>query len=66
LGLDTDQIDGVHFGSLIHDVGKISIPAEILSKPRKLSDIEFMLIKTHPQAGYNILKGLDFPWPVAK
>lgn len=66
LGLDTAQIEGVHFGGLIHDVGKISIPAEILSKPGHLSDIEFMLIKTHPLAGYNILKSIDFPWPVAK
>jgi len=66
MGFGGEQVDGVHFGSLIHDVGKISIPAEILSKPGKLSEIEFMLIKTHPQAGYGILKGIDFPWPVAK
>ena len=66
MGLDSGQVDGVHFGSLIHDVGKISIPAEILSKPGRLGEIEFMLIKTHPQAGYNILKDIDFPWPVAQ
>jgi PAS domain S-box-containing protein/putative nucleotidyltransferase with HDIG domain len=66
LGLSAEQIEGVHFGGLIHDVGKIAIPAEILSKPGHLSDIEFMLIMTHPLAGYNILKGIDFPWPVAK
>ena len=66
MGLDGDQVDGIHFGSLIHDVGKIAIPAEILSRPGRLSDIEFMLIKTHPQAGYNILKSIDFPWPVAQ
>jgi PAS domain S-box-containing protein/putative nucleotidyltransferase with HDIG domain len=66
MGLDSEQVDGVHFGSLIHDVGKIAIPAEILSKPGRLTEIEFMLIKTHPQAGYNILKGIDFPWPVAQ
>ena len=65
-GLGEEQVDGVHFGSLIHDVGKISIPAEILSRPGRLTEIEFMLIKTHPQAGYNILKNIDFPWPVAK
>ncbi|MDP3617037.1 MAG: HD domain-containing phosphohydrolase [Rhodoferax sp.] len=46
-------------------LGKIHVPAEILSKPGKLSDIEFMLIKTHPQAGYDILKNVDFPWPIA-
>ncbi len=66
LGLDAMQVEGVHFGGLIHDVGKIAIPAEILSKPGRLSDIEFMLIKTHPLAGYNILKNIDFPWPVAQ
>ena len=66
MGLAGEQVDGVHFGSLIHDVGKISIPAEILSRPGRLSEIEFMLIKTHPQAGYNILKSIDFPWPVAQ
>jgi PAS domain S-box-containing protein/putative nucleotidyltransferase with HDIG domain len=66
MGLNEEQIDGVHFGSLIHDVGKIAIPAEILSKPGRLTEIELMLIKTHPQAGYNILKGIDFPWPVSQ
>lgn len=66
MGLSAERIEGVHFGSLIHDVGKISIPAEILSKPGRLTEIEFMLIKTHPQAGYNILKSIDFPWPVAR
>ena len=50
----------------IHDIGKISVPAEILSKPTALTDIEFMLIKTHSQGGYNILKDIDFPWPVAR
>jgi HD-GYP domain-containing protein (c-di-GMP phosphodiesterase class II) len=64
--LSAELIEGIHFGSLIHDVGKIAIPAEILSKPGRLTEIEFMLIKTHPQAGYNILKGIDFPWPVAQ
>jgi putative nucleotidyltransferase with HDIG domain len=66
MGLAAELVEGIHFGSLIHDVGKIAIPAEILSKPGRLTEIEFMLIKTHPQAGYNILKGIDFPWPVAR
>ena len=65
-GLGGEQVDGIHFGSLIHDVGKIAIPAEILSRPGRLSEIEFMLIKTHPQAGFSILNGIDFPWPVAQ
>jgi HD-GYP domain-containing protein (c-di-GMP phosphodiesterase class II) len=49
----------------LHDLGKIAIPGEILSKPSKLSDHEFNLIKIHPQTGYDILKDIDFPWPVA-
>jgi HD-GYP domain-containing protein (c-di-GMP phosphodiesterase class II) len=50
---------------VIHDLGKISIPAEILSKPGEINDSEFALIKQHPQTGYEILKGIDFNWPVA-
>jgi HD-GYP domain-containing protein (c-di-GMP phosphodiesterase class II) len=52
--------------SLIHDLGKISLPAEILSKPGKLTEIEFRLVQNHPQAGYEILKNIDFPWPIAQ
>jgi PAS domain S-box-containing protein/putative nucleotidyltransferase with HDIG domain len=63
--LPSDVIDGIRMAGVIHDLGKISIPAEILSKPGKLSDIEFNLIKVHPQAGYDILKRIEFPWPVA-
>ncbi len=66
MGLTTDQIEGVSMAGTIHDLGKISIPTEILSKPTKLSGIEFSLIKTHSQNGYDILKGIDFPWPVAR
>ena len=51
---------------MIHDLRKISVPAEILSKPGKLSENEFALIKTHAQAGYEILKDIDFPWPIAR
>ncbi|MBI4843199.1 MAG: HD-GYP domain-containing protein [Nitrospirae bacterium] len=65
MGLPEKQIDGIRIGGSIHDIGKISIPAEILSKPSKLTDIEFALIKTHTQIGYDILKDIDFPWPVA-
>lgn len=66
MGLTTDQIEGTHAASTIHDIGKISVPAEILSKPTKLSGIEFSLIKVHSQSGYDILKDIDFPWPVAR
>ena len=65
MGLSEDAQEGVHFGALIHDLGKVQVPAEILSKPTRLTKIEFELIKTHPQAGYDIIKGIDFPWPVA-
>jgi PAS domain S-box-containing protein len=65
LGLPPDKIEGIRIASLIHDIGKISVPTEILSKSTKLSDIEFSLIKVHSQIGYNILKSIDFPYPVA-
>jgi PAS domain S-box-containing protein/putative nucleotidyltransferase with HDIG domain len=65
MGLDAHRIEGLRVGGYIHDIGKIIIPAEILSKPAKLSEVEYMLIKEHPRAGYDILKNVDFPWPVA-
>jgi len=66
MGLSRDRIDGIRVMGAIHDLGKISIPAEILSKPTKLNDMEFGLIKAHAQAGYDILKEIEFPWPVAE
>ncbi|MBN1843854.1 MAG: HD-GYP domain-containing protein [Deltaproteobacteria bacterium] len=65
MGLSAEQIDGIRMAGVIHDVGKISIPAEILSKPTRLTDIEFSLIKTHSQVGYDMLKTVEFPWPIA-
>lgn len=65
MGFTRDRIDGIRIAGSIHDIGKISIPSEILSKPATLTAIEFKLIKTHPQMGYDILKNIDFPWPVA-
>jgi putative nucleotidyltransferase with HDIG domain len=64
--LPQEAVEGIYMGSLIHDVGKIYVPAEILSRPGKLSEAEFNLIKAHPQVGYDIIKGIEFPWPVAK
>jgi putative nucleotidyltransferase with HDIG domain len=64
--LSEDQIEGIRMAGIIHDLGKISVPAEILSKPSRLTPNEFNLIKEHPEVGYDILKGLDFPWPIAK
>ncbi len=66
MGLSADQIDGIRMAGLIHDLGKIAVPAEILSKPTRLTDIEFSLIKTHAQAGYEMLNTIDFPWPIAQ
>ena len=65
MGLSTDRQDFIRTASSIHDIGKIAIPSEILSKPTKLTDLEFNLIKTHSQSGYDILKDIEFPWPVA-
>jgi len=65
MNMADEQIEGVYMAGLIHDVGKIAVPSEILSKPTRLSDIEFSLIKTHAQAGYDILKDIEFPWPIA-
>ncbi len=64
--LPQDKIEGIRISSLVHDIGKISIPAEILSKPTKLNEIEYSLIKDHSQIGYDILKNIDFLWPVAQ
>ncbi|MBA7547115.1 hypothetical protein ES705_39517 [subsurface metagenome] len=66
MGFPQDKIEGIKIAALIHDVGKINLPAEILSKPGKLSEIEFNLIKNHSQIGYDILKKVDFPWPIAE
>ena len=66
LGFSKDQIDAVYMAGLIHDLGKISIPSEILSKPTALTEIEFSIIKSHPQVGYEILKDVEFNWPIAQ
>jgi len=66
MGLSAEQIDGLGMAGEIHDLGKISIPAELLIKPSKLTEIEFGLIKTHAELGYTILKEIDFPWPIAR
>ena len=65
MNLKSEQIDSIRMASMIHDIGKIAVPAEILSKPTKLTDLEFDLIKTHSQSGYDILKDIEFPWPLA-
>jgi len=64
--LPEDKIEGIRIAALVHDIGKINIPAEILSNPSKLNEMEFSLIKNHPKVGYDILRKIDFPWPVAQ
>jgi putative nucleotidyltransferase with HDIG domain len=66
MGLPEDEVDGIYLAGIVHDIGKIYVPAEILSKPGRLTQIEFHLIQVHPQVGYDILKTIEFPWPIAK
>jgi HD-GYP domain-containing protein (c-di-GMP phosphodiesterase class II) len=64
--LSKDQIEGVRIAGIVHDLGKISVPSEILSKPGNISLIEYSLINTHPQKGFEILNSINFPWPIAQ
>jgi len=66
MGVPANQVQGIHFAGIIHDIGKISVPGEILSKPGRISENELGIIKEHPRAGHNILKTVDFPWPIAQ
>jgi len=66
LRLPEEEIEGVRLAGIIHDLGKISAPAELLGKPCRLTVNEFNLIKDHPQVGYDILKDMEFPWPIAE
>lgn len=66
LGLDTDRVEGLRVAGLLHDIGKIVVPTEILNKPGKLNEFEMNIIRSHPEAGYDILKRINFPWPVAQ
>jgi len=64
--LSQDKINGTRIASLVHDIGKVNLPTEIISKPSKLVEVEFNLIKNYPRVGYDILKKVDFPWPIAE
>ncbi len=65
LGLSKEIIEGIRMAGSIHDIGKLSVPAEILTKPARLTELEFSLIKEHSQAGYDMLKNVESPWPLA-
>ncbi len=66
MGVADHDIQGIFFASVIHDIGKIRVPSDILNKPGKLTPVEFELIKSHVEAGYDIVKAIDFPWPVGE
>jgi len=66
MGLDADTQRGLRVSGAVHDVGKIAVPTEILGKPGHISAIEMAIIRTHAQEGYEVLKGINFPWPVAE
>ena len=66
LGLEEDRIRGLYLASVVHDIGKVRVPAEVLIRPGRLSQLEFDIVMTHVEAGYDILKAIDFPWPIAQ
>ncbi|MET0106022.1 MAG: HD domain-containing phosphohydrolase [Sedimenticola sp.] len=66
MGLGEEQVEGIRMGAMIHDIGKVYVPGEFLNRPGKLTEDEFSIIKTHAQVGYDIVKDIDFAWPVAE
>jgi HD-GYP domain-containing protein (c-di-GMP phosphodiesterase class II) len=66
MGLPMERVEGLRLAGTIHDIGKVAVPAEILSKPSRLTETEYKLIQIHPQVGYDIVKDVDFSWPIAE
>ena len=66
LGMSEETVEGIRVAGVLHDIGKICVPSEILNKPSHLSKLEFDIIKTHPQASHDIVKTIEFPWPIAQ
>lgn len=66
LGLPEEEVQGIYLAASVHDIGDIQIPAEILTRPGSLTNIEREIVHLHPRAGYDILKGIEFPWPIAE
>ena len=66
MGLTEDKINGIRLAGMLHDIGKLAVPSEILSKPTRLSEAEFTIIKTHPRVASDILKAIEFPWPISE
>ena len=65
LGFDLDTLRGLRMAAMLHDIGMVTIPVEMLDKPHKLSDVEFDHLRKHPQTGFEMLKHVEFPWPIA-
>jgi putative nucleotidyltransferase with HDIG domain/PAS domain S-box-containing protein len=65
MGLTEEQVNGIRLAGMLHDIGKLAVPSEILSKPTRLSEAEFTIIKTHPRVASDILKAIEFPWPIS-
>jgi PAS domain S-box-containing protein/putative nucleotidyltransferase with HDIG domain len=65
MGLSDDTCEGLEYGALLHDVGKLAVPTDILTRPGRLTDSEYDVVKSHAEHGYDILRSIDFPWPVA-
>ena len=66
IGLAADRVEGLRLAGTIHDMGKIAVPSEILSKPTRLTEIEFEMIRVHPKVGYDVLQDIAFSWPIAE
>ncbi len=66
MGMPPEQVEGIRLGGIIHDIGKIYIPAEILNRPGRLTATEYAIIKSHPDVGHDIMKDVNFPWPVSE
>ena len=66
MGLDKDRLEGLRIAAELHDVGNVKVPLDILVKPSRLSAVEFKFIETHTESAYEILKDVEFPWPVAE
>lgn len=66
IGLSEERVHGLHLAGVVHDIGTIRVPAEILVKPARLSEIELAMMRLHSQAGHDVLKNIDFPWPIAR
>lgn len=66
IGLSEERTSGIYLAGIVHDIGKIYVPSEILACPRRLTELEFKIIQVHSEAGYKILKNVDYPWPIAE